>query len=138
MTRNVKLEWLKDANAALYDDDANSSTIGLIINSVQPFSIKNAITGTFRTSRHWWAITRLRRVTKIENDQGAEFDFNSSTFINAQSGERVEYHRDEWMIVNSQDISASPRSIRSKEINMFVSKVIAEQGNVFRATLSLR
>ena len=41
-----------------------------------------------------------------------------------------------WNIIGMSGLLASPRSIRSKEINMFVSKVIAEQGNVFRVTLS--
>ena len=126
---------------------STSTTIGFVINSIQPFSYTNAITGMFGTSRHWWAITRIRRVKQIQSliddggggGEGAQvFDIHSATFHDSHTQEQVEYLGNEWSIVNSQDTSdTSVRSMTSGELRIFLAGVMAEKGHVFRATMSL-
>lgn len=105
LKRNVKLQWCTDINLALNDSiRINDSglceiTIGFIINTFEPLSIWNAFTRPFRRSRHWYAVTNVRRV--INYDPGnARVRIPSTMSV---FGNRANHEKDEnsWHVIDS-------------------------------------
>jgi hypothetical protein len=135
-------------------------TIGFVINSIPPLSFANALTRLTGTSRHWWAITRLRRWTVPHTDANVEdrtdcsFDAKDATAENTQrnakananavaldhptgTGNRIEESQDEdWHVVNSTCPSSHTKPMNSKELKDFLHQVILEKGRVFQATMT--
>jgi len=129
--RNIKMEWYNDVGSNLNDivlADSNSLLIGFIINCIEPFSISK-MTSVFTTSRHWFAITKVRRLKQHQID--TEFDANCSLFFDSASGDEIGYDGDTWHLVNSDEAW----DMTSEQVRDFLFEVKNEKGSIFQATM---
>lgn len=137
--RNVKLDWVTDfGNKRLndIDDDGNSVVVGFVINSVEPLSIKNAIMNLFGTPRHWWTITRVRRVGSVETKAQTGLqtvETRSALFVDSESGCELGYDCDEWNVIDS--LSEITQTLSFDDLKEFLGGIHSEKGSILRATM---
>ena len=134
--RNVRLEWCNDAGAQLDDnnDSDNSVCIGFVINSVEPLSFTNALTSIFSTPRHWWAITKVRRVVG-HLDPNLVPEYNSLQFFESVDGHQVEYNSEAWHLVDSS--LKEVKVISNGDIRTLLSDTNIKNGSILRAILKI-
>ena len=133
--RNVKLEWCSQVDESIFSNDEDSKndepavTIGFIINAVAPLSITNAFTRVLTTPRHWFIITKLRRVVKAETT-GAQLYKNDAKNFN----EVMNYNSNTWHLVNSSTKAIS--NMASEELEKFLVDIKKdENASILRAVM---
>lgn len=155
LKRNIELECVNDTlNNHSENDNSHSVTIGFVINSVQPRSLKKPFSSLFRESRHWWTITSLRRVKGIESETNdaststgtgtgigtgtctsrSEIDLDSVSYLDSESRRQLELDDDQWNLIDSEE-SQSIQTLNSKELRDVLFRVVAEKGSIFRASI---
>ena len=95
LKRNVSLKFHKASDPIEEDMSSNGRcnaiiTIGFIINSPGSY---------LSPGRHWYAITRLRRVEHIS--EAGSLVCGEFMCMDAKTGEPMDYHYDEWYVINS-------------------------------------
>ena len=133
--RNVNLEWCAQIDESIFSNDEDSKndepavTIGFIINAVAPLSITNAFTRVLATPRHWFIITKLRRVVKFETT-GAQLDKNDVRNCN----EVMDYDSNTWHLVNSS--TKAIWNMSSEELEKFLLDIKKDKNaSIIRAVM---
>jgi hypothetical protein len=95
LKRNVSLKFHKASGPIIEDmgleSCSNMITIGFIINSPSSY---------LSLGRHWYAITNVRRVEHISESGSLGSD---CVYMDAKTGEPMEYNHDEWYVINSSN-----------------------------------
>lgn len=142
--RNVRLEWynINDSkNTITCDDKDGKVTIGFIINSMEPFDFKS-LRSYFSSRRHWFTITRIRRVMEIIDEKGVVVEDaifedpitgKDTTFLDAETMQPIIYERDAWHIINSS--SDEVFNLKRDEVDTFLDRVVKEKGSVMKAIM---
>lgn len=95
LKRNVSLKFHKASGPIIEDMGLESCnnmiTIGFIINSPGSY---------LSLGRHWYAITNVRRVEHISESGSLGSD---CFYMDAKTGEPMEYNDDEWYVINSSN-----------------------------------
>jgi len=139
--RNVDLKWFKPSSQQgkinQEKDDVHSNNgndkvliIGYIINQIQPFSIINPLRA-FYTSRHWLAVTKVRRIV---HEETKNYDKSGSTKSKHETILYDNYDKDSWHRIDSQmdnivDLGSDA------ELLDFLQQIEKDGGNIFQATL---
>jgi len=145
--RNVQLEWYNvndSQNNNCHDDKDGKVTIGFIINSVEPFDFKSP-GSYFSSRRHWFTITRIRRMMKIIDEKvGATEDKpdaiieetttgNDTNFLDAETMQPITYESDAWHLINSS--SDEIYNLNRDEVDTFLEGVVKEKGSIMKAIM---
>ena len=138
--RNVILEWCTEAESVLSNDIGDKKgtyelTIGFIVNAIAPLSITNAFTRVVSTPRHWFTITKLRRVSNYELNEAKVGNDITGTIVNrTQRSEDTNYDSNTWHLVDS--LSKEIRDMNSQELEEFLSGIRKDKkASIFRAVM---
>ena len=144
LKRNVELEWYNSSDTSTNSNNDQKIIIGYIINEERRFLF-------FKRSRHWYTITRLRRVSierlipnSDENENDKNGDNNSSindesfnkVYLDEKTGNNANYRTGQWHIIDSEMDSINDLN-SDVELNDFLTQVERNGGNVLRAVLNL-
>jgi len=138
--RNVRLEWCTGAESVLSNDSGDRKgthevTIGFIVNTIARLSITNAFTRVVTTPRHWFTITKLRRVSNYELYEAKVGNDITGTVVNCtQRPEETDYDSNTWHLVDS--LSYKILDMNSQELEEFISDIRKDKkASIFRAVM---
>lgn len=128
------------------DDDFKNKRkvlLGFIINSTESFSFSKP--SSYIGSRHWYVITRVRRVVGMvkhengneegNNDGDMDVDKTTTQIFHSETDQPMAYDRSMWHLINSS--SEEIWNMSTEEVIEFIENARNENGSILQATMSL-
>jgi hypothetical protein len=140
LKRNVELDWYNTTHHSknLIEENENSVVIGYMINTIEPFSI-TAPHRLFFESRHWYAITRLHRVTEenyasVDNTDNDDNFKKSNIYVDETTGHEFYYNKERWYIIDSKNLTIVNLN-SNNDLQLYLARIASDGGSILQATL---
>jgi hypothetical protein len=137
----VKLEWftgemdlvMDDPIRVTSDSELYEVTIGFVVNAIEPLTIWNAFARPFTGSRHWYAITNLRRILDYEVKNKRDNSNGMQVFVKGQNSTYFVDNCNLWHVIDSK--SRQEIDLNHDELKQFLYDILKNGGSVIRATM---
>lgn len=142
LKRNVKLEWCSEIDSLIdrsirrveLDSGQCEVSIGFIVNTIEPLSIWNAFARPFTGSRHWYAITNLRRVVNHKVKQKTDNCIGMTIYMKGENNQFPVDNCHVWHLIDSE--SRKVIDLNQVQLKELLYDILQNGGSVMRATMT--